>query len=170
VGRTNEQRLIVALAAVDAVLLVMLVVLAVSLPVFRAAPVEATSPSPTSTGVMADQPTDFRMPSGNIACRLTEAGVTCMIDSFSYAAPPAAGCTGKVGEVVVLDADGARAPCPSEVSNPMIATDANVLEYGRWVRAGDYRCQSSQAGVLCTRESLNPAGFRLSRTAFEITP
>lgn len=161
------------LVALDTVLVAAVLVLAVLLtrpgttPPGEAAP--GTSPAtavlPTATPTPSATPTpgppSFRLPSANIACDMTADGVTCTIASITFTPPPVEGCTGTVGHVVTLDADGVAIPCVEDPPPGVAGPDVPVLFYGSSSQVGGYTCTSATNGVTCT--DADGTGFRLAR-------
>jgi hypothetical protein len=158
---------LVALAVVDALLVLTVVLLAVrpmsgALPAVPPAGSASTGATPTSGA-----PAAFRLPSGNISCDLSDAGATCTISDFTYTPKNAARCTGGAGHVVAVDAAGVSTPCQKGPA-PTVSAQVSVLGYGTSRTVGDYTCLSAQSGVQCTRA--DGAGFRLSRSALVVLP
>lgn len=122
------------------------------------------APSPTPT----PGPAHFRLPSGNIACDMTEQGVTCTIASITFAPPADPPCDGVIGHTVVLDADGVSMPCLPPPAPGVAGDDLPVLFYASSSAVGDYTCTSATNGVTCTDAS--GVGFRLARAAFTPLP
>jgi hypothetical protein len=123
---------------------------------------EASAPSiPTDNQALAE----FVLPSGNIWCSMTETSATCVIGQYSFAAPtPPPGCTGTVGPVFTVTADGgADQPCVAEV--PARPDDAPVLEYGQASTIGEVTCHSSRNGATC-RHNPTGEGFSVARAGY----
>ncbi|MFC8192338.1 hypothetical protein ACFUMH_11845 [Cellulomonas sp. NPDC057328] len=164
-----------AFLAVDAVLVVLLVVLFLAVPRGGGdGGAEEVTASPTATGgatPTAEETAEavaFALPSGNIACDMSAGGVECRIASFTYAAPEVAGCEGTTGNVVRLDAQGFAFVCVE--GDPPVAAGAGVpvLEYGSQESAGEYTCRSGTDGVTCTGSG--GVGFRLARADWTELP
>jgi hypothetical protein len=172
----TETRTIRAMVVADVVLVLTFVVLLV---VFAtsgspgggdgnaAVSTSPTAGAPTTPGSAAG-PTAFRLPSGNIACTMSEQGVTCTIASFTYAQPVVAGCTGQTGHVLVLNADGVAFDCETGPAPQAAGDDVATLEYGSSATAGGYTCTSGTDGVTCTDSA--GAGFRLARASWTELP
>ena len=124
----------------------------------------APGPSPTPT----PGPPRFRLPSGNIACEMTTAGVTCTIASATFTPPPAEGCTGTAGHTVVLDSGGVSVPCVDGPAPTVAGDDVPMLFYGATSTVGRYTCTSATNGVTCT--DANGVGFRLARASLTTLP
>lgn len=131
------------------------------------APVTAIVPSspPTATGV-ADLST-FRLPSGNISCDITDEAATCVIASFAYTPPSADTCSGTVGHVLVVDANGASIPCRRGDAPAVAGRDTPVLDYGRTTSAHGFTCESSRSGVSC-RHDASGHQFTVARAAYSL--
>jgi len=172
----TETRTIRALVVADAVLVLtflVLLVLYVAGGASGGAGDAHVSTSPTaSTSASAPGgaagPTEFRLPSGNIACAMADQGVTCTIASYTYAQPVVAGCTGTTGHVLVLDADGVAFTCETGPTPQVAGDDVTTLEYGSSATAGDYTCTSATDGVTCTNSQ--GVGFRLARASWTELP
>lgn len=106
-------------------------------------------------------PARFRLPSGNIACDMSDESVTCTIASITFAPPAVEGCEGTVGHEVVLDQDGVEVPCVEGPPPGVAGDDVPVLFYGASSAVGPYTCESATNGVTCTGEA--GTGFRLAR-------
>lgn len=129
-----------------------------------------TAPETTPEATAPTLPTDnqaletFVLPSGNIWCSMTQTSATCTIKQFSFAPPtPPPGCTGTVGPVFTVTADGAGQPCVPEV--PSRPDDAPVLEYGQASTIGDVTCYSSRNGATC-RHNPTGQGFSVARAGY----
>lgn len=111
--------------------------------------------------------TDFRLPSGNIWCSMTETSVTCTISQFTFAAPTTPpGCTGTVGQVFSLTAaEGPTLPCVTTA--PARPADAPVLEYGQASTIGEMTCHSSRNGATC-RHDPTGVGFSVARSGYTL--
>ncbi len=154
---TRGRRWAVALMVLDVALLVVFGVLAVGH--FDGTPDDLASTPPSTAA--ADDATDFRMPSGRVACHMDATGVVCGMNDVK-AWQKVDGCP--ADHVVVLDESEARPVCADTVDVPLPAgagrtttfggagfpADAPDLDYGDSVGAAGYTCESRQAGVLCT--------------------
>lgn len=170
----TTQRAIRTWMAVDAVLVLTLVVLLAVRLSGDAGSGGAAQPSATST-VQVSGPTTpagdraaFKLPSGNIACTMSARGVTCTIASITYDPPAVAGCSGTTGHVVVLNADGFAFDCVDGPAPTVAGGDVPTLEYGSKVTAGDFTCVSATNGVRCT--DADGVGFQLARAAWRELP
>ncbi|UJP38609.1 DUF6636 domain-containing protein [Cellulomonas palmilytica] len=131
-------------------------------------------PTPTAT-VSVKGPTtpsgadaSFRLPSGNIACTMSTAGVTCTIASVAYDPPAVAGCDGRTGHVLVLNEDGFSFACVQGPAPTVAGDDVPTLEYGSSAEVGGYTCRSATDGVRCT--DADGVGFHLARAAWRELP
>lgn len=122
---------------------------------------DGTPPVPTADAER------FALPSGNIACEVSSAGVLCSIGTFTYAPPTVTGCEGATGHVVSLDADGFRFVCEDD-GEQRVAPGAPELPYGQRRTVGDYTCASGTDGVTCTDAA--GVGFRLARAQWTALP
>ncbi len=130
----------------------------------------ASSPAVADPGTaVADGPASFASPSGNIACTMSADGATCTIANFTYAPPTVAGCTGTVGHVIVLNADGVAAQCVDGPAPAVAPAETPVLEYGHSSTVGPYTCTSATDGVTCV-ETASGTGFRLARASLTMLP
>ncbi len=130
----------------------------------------ATDPGEAVPGaVVADGPASFASPSGNIACTMSADGATCTIANFTYAPPVVAGCTGTVGHVIVLNADGVAVQCVDGPAPAVAPAETPVLEYGHSSAVGPYTCTSATDGVTCV-ETASGTGFRLARASLTMLP
>ncbi len=111
--------------------------------------------------------TEFRLPSGNIWCSMTETSVTCTIGQFTYAPPtPSPDCAGTVGQVFSLTAaEGPTLPCVQ--TPPARPADAPVLEYGQSSTIGEMTCHSSRNGATC-RHDPTGVGFSVARAGYTL--
>jgi hypothetical protein len=126
------------------------------------------TPSATSSPTPTPGPPHFRLPSGNIACDMTDTAVTCTIASIAFDPPAVEGCTGTVGHTVVLDSAGVHVPCVDGPPPGVAGDDVPTLFYGAVSEAGGYSCTSATNGVTCTDTS--GTGFRLQRAALVLLP
>ena len=124
------------------------------------------SPEPSSApGV--DEAATFALPSGNIACEITAAAAACTIANSAATPPVDAGCTGVIGNLLTVTADGAEKPCVEGALPGVAADGTSVLEYGQSTTAGDFTCTSSSTGVTCQHDPTGK-GFRLARAGSEL--
>ena len=171
----TSARNIRVLAIVDAVLVVLLLLLAIGYlnggddtPDGAATAAAASSTPTASSTATSTEPVAFALPSGNIACTMSVDGVTCTIASFTYAPPVVAGCTEKTGHVLVLNADGVAFDCVSGPPPAVAGDDVPVLEYGLTTSVGAYTCRSATDGVQCMDTS--GSGFQLARASWSELP
>lgn len=168
------QRTIRTWMAVDAVLVVVLLVLVVGRLAGGSGTDDQAGPSASPTiqvqgpTAPSTEPVSFRLPSGNIACTLAPGGVTCTIASFTYRPPAVAGCDGDTGHVLVLNADGFAFDCVNGPAPAVAGDDVPVLEYGSKVTSGAYTCSSATNGVTCTDDQ--GVGFVLARASWRELP
>ncbi|MBB2924939.1 hypothetical protein [Cellulomonas cellasea] len=120
---------------------------------------QASTPTPTATGAgLASFTTQLR----NIACTMSDEGVTCTIADKTFVPPGAEACTGTIGHVVVAGAEGVDTPCVDGPAPAKAAPDVPVLEYGSTSTVGGWTCTSATNGVTCV-EDASGTGFRLAR-------
>lgn len=111
--------------------------------------------------------TEFRTPSGNIACGLGPENVSCEIGEHTWRLPPKpAGCEldWVAGAQINVATGVAIGLCQSDT----VRGATRVLAYGTGVAVGDFACVSEQAGVTC-RDG-GTGGFFLSRAAVRELP
>ncbi len=135
----------------------------------------------------------FVLPTGNIACVLTEQSATCQIAEKSYTVSEAEMVPDLVGPCSPADANAMRTieesgawTCVSEdlvsdagltaggwwepeVDRDTLEVDGvrvAVLPYGQRIEVGPVWCESSEAGVTCANPELNGRRFVLSRGSF----
>jgi hypothetical protein len=124
------------------------------------------SPSGTSASLALES---FALPSGNIACTMSDAGARCTIASITFTPPADASCTGTIGHVFEIGADGVHIPC---VDGPVPGTapaGTPQLEYGTSSSVGGYSCTSSTDGVRCVEDATG-RGFELARAQYTELP
>ena len=175
-ARMDDNRVIRILAVVDAVLVGALVIALVVTGVNRGSGGAAASVSTSSAAVPSQTPSPagssglahFRLPSGNIACTLTEGSATCTIASATFTVPAVAGCTGTVGHTVVLDAKGVTTPCEPGPAPGVAGADVPTLPYGSSSSLAGRTCTSATDGVTCTDAA--GTGFRLARESLTLLP
>jgi len=168
-----SQRTIRWWMAADAVLVTVFMVLLVAR---LSADGGGASAEPTATASVsvegpttpAGEETKFRLPSGNIACTMSGAGVTCTIASIAYDPPAVAGCDGRTGHVLVLNEDGFAFACVRGPAPTVAGDDVPTLEYGSSSEVGGYTCRSATDGVRCTDG--DGVGFHLARAAWAELP
>lgn len=120
---------------------------------------QASTPTPTATGAgLASFTTQLR----NIACTMSDDGVTCTIADKTFVPPGAEACTGTIGHVVVAGAEGVDTPCVDGPAPAKAAPDVPVLEYGSTSTVGGWTCTSATNGVTCVEDATG-TGFRLAR-------
>ena len=108
--------------------------------------------------------TDFRSPSGNIRCVVTDEGdrpfAECSLDALdrSFTDAPE-GCDGAWGDRFRVYATGpGRVECHDGGAGE---TEARVLPYGVAVRLAGITCASDRTGVTCT--NADGGGFSVRR-------
>ncbi|NMR19644.1 hypothetical protein [Cellulomonas fimi] len=127
-----------------------------------------TSPGAApSAGSAGDDDTTFALPSGNIACEMSTDAATCTIANTTATPPPDAGCTGVIGRILTVTAEGAEMPCVEGALPGVAAPGTAVLEYGDSTTVGDFTCTSSSTGVTC-RHDPSGRGFALARARAEL--
>ena len=170
---------LIALLVLDIVLVVTLIVLVVTTSTPDAG--AADDPSATSSGSAAPsgsaEPSaqsvgnglpEFRLPSGNIHCTMSDEAATCQIASITFD-PPDADCDGTSGHEFVLTTAGVDVPCV-EGGGPAVAPDSMaVLDYGRSSTVGPFTCASATDGVTCVHDE-SGTGFTLARAAWSELP
>lgn len=107
----------------------------------------------------------FALPSGNIACVMSEDGATCTIANITFAPPEDASCTGTIGHVFVVNATGLSIPCVDGPPPAAAPEDTPVLEYGQASSVGGYTCESAETGVTCRNDETGQ-GFALARASY----
>ncbi|XCB29274.1 hypothetical protein RQN30_08460 [Arcanobacterium hippocoleae] len=106
----------------------------------------------------AQEGTEFRAPSGNIACKFS-AGVSCTIYEYAFKAPE--NCTDSPITFTV-NSDGTNANCANRVGS-------NVdLAYGNSMKNNGYACSVSENGVDCWSEKTGD-GFTIARETASYT-
>jgi len=120
-----------------------------------------TTPGASDVVDLAEVAWTFRLPSGNIGCALDADGVLCAIDAFDYEAPEIAGCAGDTGVAFRIDASGTSPVCSA--GKPALG-EVQELPYGESETAGEFTCDSTEAGVAC-RNSLGHE-ITLRRSAY----
>ena len=123
----------------------------------------------TSTDGATSRPIDgaFALPSGNIACEITDEAATCTIADSSAEPVTVEGCAGPAGQILTVTAEGASTPCVQGALPGPAAQGTPVLEYGESTTSGDFTCDSATSGVTC-RHDPTGAGFTLARAGHEI--
>lgn len=165
----------IAFIAVDAVLIVTMVVLAVQMfgapsptaPQAGGAPVASQEPAPSASEeapMQGEALAHFAAPSKNITCSIYADGASCGIAQLNQQPAPMEGCDGTTGYVVTVDGAGEVAqPCVPKGEQPTAATDdVDVLEYGDSITEGDFTCRSEDTGMSCTHDPTGN-GFSLAR-------
>jgi hypothetical protein len=122
-----------------------------------------STPSAPPSGALALQ--TFALPSGNIACVMSNDGATCTIASISFAPPTDASCTGTIGHVFVVNATGLSIPCVDGPAPAAAPEGTPVLQYGQVSSVGGYTCESAETGVTC-RNDKTGQGFALARASY----
>lgn len=145
----------------------------------------------TSIVVDADQ-AGFVLPTGNIACSVTDAGAVCQISDKSFtpladhlSTANIAGCDAAEADVIRLAEGRGAWTCATEpvlgaaqvatggfwaeqVGGETLDEDGQtlaVLPYGSSLTVGATTCNSSEAGVSCANSSYG-RDFTLSRTSY----
>lgn len=135
----------------------------------------------------------FVLPSGNIACVMTDETATCQIYDKTYTPDPSYLVTDLVGTCSVEDADAMRLveesaawTCVEQDLRTVAAVGAGgwwqtevegdtmehegmelgVLPYGETMQVGPVSCTSSDNGVTCSNPELGNRRIELSRTSF----
>ncbi|PVU81933.1 hypothetical protein DDP54_01635 [Cellulomonas sp. WB94] len=130
----------------------------------------AVAPSGSPSGSTAPQALEsFALPSGNIACTMSESGAKCTIASITFTPPTDAACTGSIGHVFEVGADGVRIPCVDGPAPGVAADGTPQLEYGTSSTVGGYTCSSSTNGVRCVEDATG-RGFELARSKYAELP
>ena len=111
----------------------------------------------------------FALPSGNIVCTMSDAGARCTITSITFTPPTDAACTGTIGHVFEVGADGVRIPCVDGPAPAVAAAGTPQLEYGTASTVGGYTCSSSTNGVRCVEDATG-RGFELARGTYAALP
>jgi len=188
-GPTTRRRLsrgMTIFIAVDAVLVTgFLIVLALALSGGLAGSGSSATAGSTSTGssapgavVPSSAPSastspqaleSFALPSGNIACTMSESGARCTIASITFTPPTDPACTGTLGHVFEVGADGVRIPCVDGPAPGVAAAGTPQLEYGTSSTVGGYTCSSSTNGVRCVEDATG-RGFELARSKYAELP
>ena len=105
----------------------------------------------------------FKMPSGNIGCRLRGTTLRCDIRS-GLKPPPAASCAGDWGGAVLTSHGAARPSCASDT---IYDNSAPLLDYGSTWSGGGITCLSGTSGLECS--SLTGHSFFLSRGSWSVS-
>ncbi|MGV8976639.1 MAG: hypothetical protein ACOH17_01205 [Cellulomonas sp.] len=130
----------------------------------------AVAPSSSPSGSAATAAlASFALPSGNIACTMSVAGARCTIASITFEPPKDAACTGTIGHVFEVGAEGVRIPCVDGAAQGVAAAGTAQLEYGTSSTVGGYTCSSSTNGVRCV-ENATGRGFDLARGSYAELP
>ncbi|GAA2724776.1 hypothetical protein [Cellulomonas aerilata] len=125
------------------------------------------TPSGTPPATEAPGPGTFALPSGNIACEISESAATCTIADSAAEPATQEGCAGVVGPIVTVNAEGATTPCVQGALPGAAAPGTPVLEYGASTTVGDFTCTSSTSGATC-RHDPSAAGFTLARAGHQL--
>lgn len=130
----------------------------------------AVVPSSSPSGTSASKAlASFALPSGNIACTMSDAGAKCTIASITFTPPTDATCTGTIGHVFEVGTDGVRIPCADGPAPTVAAAGTPQLEYGTSSTVGGYTCTSSTNGVRCVEDATG-RGFELARGKYTELP
>jgi hypothetical protein len=136
---------------------------AASVPVW---PSVSSSPSASSALSVSDvSEAEFRTPSGNIFCSLTESAVRCDIVKKSWT-PPAkpADCDLDFGNGLFIDRGRAGVTCAGDT---LIGVTQLPLAYGESLRAGSVLCTSANSGLTC-RDETTGRGFTLATSRYSL--
>ena len=126
----------------------------------------AVVPSSSPSGSTASQALEsFALPSGNIACTMSDAGAKCTITSITFTPPTDSACKGTIGHVFEVGVDGVRLPCVDGPVPGVAAAGTPQLEYGTSSTVGGYTCSSSTNGVRCVEDATG-RGFDLARGTY----
>jgi hypothetical protein len=140
-------------------------------PASSSTPSEGSSPGATRGSRPSAPPSGalamstFALPSGNIACVMSDDGATCTIASIAFTPPADASCTGTIGHVFVVNATGLSIPCVDGPAPAAAPADTPVLEYGKVSSVGGYTCESAKTGVTCRNDETGQ-GFALARASY----
>jgi hypothetical protein len=126
----------------------------------------AVSPSGSTTTMSL---ASFALPSGNIACTMSNDGARCTIASITFTTPAGAACTGTTGHVFTLGPDGVTIPCVDGPAPGPAPAGTPRLEYGSVSAVGGYTCTSSTNGVRCVQDA-SGRGFDLARGQYTKLP
>jgi hypothetical protein len=101
---------------------------------------------------------------------LTAEAARCDIAQKLWTPPPKpSDCTFDYGfGAVISDTGPANLTCTSDtLLGATVPGAADILPYGRALRAGQIVCASHEAGVQCRNEA-NGHGFKLAKEAYEL--
>jgi hypothetical protein len=124
------------------------------------------SPSGTAASLALES---FALPSGNIACTMSDAGAKCTIASITFTPPADPACKGTIGHVFEVGADGVHIPCVDGPVPGVAPAGTPQLEYGTSSSVGGYTCTSSTNGVRCVEDATG-RGFELARAQYAELP
>jgi Family of unknown function (DUF6636) len=107
----------------------------------------------------------FQAPSGNIACDMTNDGVTCQIQTVTWTVPgrPADCVDGQYGARWKIGAAGKGTPLCT--SDSMLSPALTVLEYAHAWRVKQFVCTSSMTNLRCQNDTTGH-GFTLAKEAY----
>ncbi|MGP7961489.1 hypothetical protein ACTVCO_11875 [Sanguibacter sp. A247] len=105
---------------------------------------------------------EFMLPSGNIACRLSGNEVRCEIANSSFGDDPAGQCVGRWGGALVVAGGVGEPTCLESWSGLGRGT---VLRYGESTRTSGYSCAATTEGVAC-RHDASGHGFWLRSSGY----
>lgn len=158
-----------------------------------AAPGERSATQDGGTITVEGDRAAFVLPSGNIACVLTDQTATCQIFDKGYTPDAAYLVTDLVGPCAIEDANAMRLVEESaawtcvtedltsdarveqggwwerEIDGDTLEVDGarvGVLPYGETLRVGPVSCTSSEGGVECRNPELNGRRFVLSKDSY----
>ncbi|WP_205873499.1 DUF6636 domain-containing protein [Mycobacterium camsae] len=130
------------------------------------APIAAVAAVALAATAHAD-PRNFRTPSGNIVCTISNTGAACDINEYTYTPPPPPEC----GQHIAWGNRFVLAPGkPAEIhchGDTLGVPGEPTLDYGQTASAGTLSCTSEQSGVKCT-DSSSGHFFEVSRDSFKL--
>ena len=134
--------------------------------------VTSTAPRPTVTvtrtaggGSGGHAYTQWRSPSGNIGCAVSDGTVRCDAAEITFTPPQPAQCSTGVPRSIVLEqGDAPEFVC---AAGTVLSAGAPVLEYGESTSSGGFTCQSKEDGMHCADDD-SGAGFRLARGSYDL--
>jgi len=124
--------------------------------------------SPEATGEILKVSTlkEFRSPSGNITCDISDSGAYCEISEKNWEIETSdvpQDCDNDFGHSVYLNNSGfPKFGCNSDVR--FINQNISTLEYGDSVTTGDITCLSARSGIRC--QNLSDRSFIMARNTY----
>jgi hypothetical protein len=107
----------------------------------------------------------FQSPTGNIGCSITRQGVRCDIARHTWPTPPKPrSCEVDYGQGVAV---GKRGRASFVCAGDTALNQGPVLDYGKRIRRGRFRCRSRTDGMRCVNRR-NGHGFFLSRARVDL--